>query len=224
MKFIKYGITVSLLRECDLELVRNWRNDPVVVQNYEFREYITPEMQREWFRRINNINNLYTVFEYRGEKVGVINLKDIDWESREFEGGIFIADPKFHKTALPAILSYMTTEIQFFLFGWERGYARVLKENVSTRKFIEGLGYELCPGQEEVNNQRFFITRENFYRKTAKLKKAILLMEKDASTRYIVEKEDYDNPVVLQWEAIVLKNMPPARVEETAEGRVYDFS
>ncbi|HPS63917.1 MAG TPA: GNAT family N-acetyltransferase [Bacteroidales bacterium] len=224
MKAIKYGITVTLLKENDLELVRNWRNNPLVVQNYEFRDYITAEMQKEWFSTINNIHNLYTIFEYRGEKVGVINLKNIDWEKREFEGGIFIADPKFHKTALPAILSYMTTEIQFFLFGWERGYARVLRENTATQKFIAGLGYELCPGQEEENNQRWFVTREHFYRKTAKLKKAILLMEQDPAMRFIVEKEDFNNPVVLQWEEVVRKNLTPDRVEETAEGRVYFFS
>jgi len=224
MKAIKYGITVTLLKENDLELVRNWRNNPLVVQNYEFRDYITAEMQKEWFSTINNIHNLYTIFEYRGEKVGVINLKNIDWEKREFEGGIFIADPKFHKTALPAILSYMTTEIQFLLFGWDSGYAHVLKENVATQQFIRSLGFELCEGQEEVNNQRWVNTRASFERRTARLKKAIALISEDNASQFVIEPDEFDNPLVLQWEALVRKNMKPDRVEETSAGRIYHFT
>jgi UDP-4-amino-4,6-dideoxy-N-acetyl-beta-L-altrosamine N-acetyltransferase len=225
MKFRKYGITVSRLKESDLELVRNWRNDPVVVKNYEFREYITPEMQKAWFQSISNANNLYTVIEYQGEKIGVINIKNIDWEKREGEGGIFIPDPKYHLTALPAILSFMTTEIQFSLLRWNTGFASVLKENAASQNFIRSLGFEICPGEEEKINQRYFNTRENFEKKAAKIKKAIsIVTNNDESLVVIIEPADFDDPIVMQWESEVLKNVTPIRTETTTEGRFYYLS
>ena len=225
MKFTKYGITLSLLKECDLEMVRQWRNDPVVVNNYEFREYITPEMQKAWFESINNLNNFYAVIEYQGEKVGVINIKNIDWEKREGEGGIFIPDQKYHMTSLPAILSYMTTELQFTLFGWEVGFASVLKENAASRNFIKSLGFEICPGEENKVNQRYFNTFKNFKKKAGKLERAIAIITgNDETSTFMVESSEFDEPLTMQWEAMFLKNVKPDSVEITPEGRFYHLT
>jgi len=206
-------------------MVRQWRNDPVVANNYEFREYINPEMQKEWFKTINNINNLYTIIEYQGEKVGVINIKNINWEKRQGEGGIFIPDPKFHKTSLPAILSFMTTEIQFTIFGWEVGFAQVLKENIANQSFIKSLGFEICPGEEEKSNQRYFNTRENFEKKSVKIKKAIaIITNNDDSSTFMIERDEFEDPLVIQWESMCLKNIVPLGKKTTSEGRFYYLS
>ena len=220
----KYGISISLLKEKDIEMVRQWRNDPVVVASHEFREYITPEMQKAWFKSVNNINNLYTIIGYQGEKVGVINLKNIDWAKKSFETGVFIPFTKYHLSPLPAIVSFITTEIPFTLFDWNIGYAHVLKNNIKTRAFIRQLGYELTPGQEDVDNQEFIITQETFAKKAAKLKKAISsLVTEDLQASMLFEKEEMDNPVEMQWEEIVKSNRNVTRMESTAEGRIYYF-
>ena len=149
MKYIKYGVTLSLMKEEDIEMVRLWRNDPVVVANYEYRDFITPEMQKEWFRKVNNVNNLYTIIGYQGKKIGVVNLKGIDWERQTAEGGIFIPDTRYHETPVTSIVSFLTTEMMFLLFNWNEAKADVLKDNQPIRSFIKQLGYELSPGQEE---------------------------------------------------------------------------
>ena len=225
MKYIKYGITLSLLKESDIEMVRQWRNDPVVVRNYAFREYITPEMQKEWFKRINNFNNLYTIIHYNNEKVGVINLKNIDWENRTFEGGIFIPDEKQHNTPLPAIVSYLTTEIPLTWFDWNVGYAHVLRTNVQTHSFIRQLGYELAPGQEEAENQKYIITKASFERHAHKIRKAIkALTGDDEPGRLIIEPEDFNNEVALQFEAKAIQGSAYIRSETTPEGRIHYFT
>jgi RimJ/RimL family protein N-acetyltransferase len=225
MIYRRYGIAFHLVREEDIEMVRNWRNDPVVSNNYAFREYITPEMQKEWFKSVNNINNLYTIIEYQNEKIGVINIKNIDWEARTCEGGIFLPDPKYHNSGLPAIISYITTEIIFRMFEWSEGFAHVLKENTSVQQFVKLLGYELLPGQEEVNNQKYRITRETFEAKGEKIRKAIsVLTGNDEKGVLLIRASSFNDPVVLGWENVVKTSKFILRTETTPEGRFYYFS
>ena len=225
MVYSKYGFSFSLLKEDDIELVRQWRNDPVVSNNCEFRDHITPEMQKEWFRSINNINNLYTIISYQGEKIGVINLKNIDWEARAGEGGIFLPDPKHHQTIIPAIISYITTEIIFVMFEWKIGYAHVLKENKSVQQFVRLLGYELMPGQENILNQKYRITSDYFEKRRSKLLKAVsALVGNDEAGVFSVKPVDYADPVVLQWEEKVKTNRFIRQIETTDQGRFYYFS
>lgn len=225
MQYRRYNIRISLMKETDIEMVRNWRNDPVVVKNYAYKEYITPEMQRKWFESINNIHNLYTIIEYRGEKIGVINMKNIDWERKTFEGGIFIPYEKYHFTMLPAIISFITTEIPFIMLDWNVGYAHVLKENKATQSFIKMLGYQLSPGQEDKPNQEYSITRETFEKKAAKIRKAISVMaESNEPASLFIEKDEWDDPLVMQWENIAKSSRWITSIEEIPEGRRYTFA
>ncbi len=225
MKYSRYGISIHFLKEDEIELVRQWRNDPVVVSNYEYREHITAEMQKEWFRSINNIDNLYTIIEYQGAKIGVINIKNINWEERVCEGGIFLPDPRFHQTFLPAIVSYITTEIAFNVFEWNICYAHVLKENKSVQSFVKMLGYEQMEGQESLNNQQYQITRASFEKRALKIKKAIsVLAGNEEKGVLFIGTAEFSDPLVLQWEEKVKASRFITRAETTEEGRFYSFS
>jgi UDP-4-amino-4,6-dideoxy-N-acetyl-beta-L-altrosamine N-acetyltransferase len=225
MKYTKYGITISLMKEDDIEMVRQWRNDPVVVNNYEYKEYITPEMQKEWFRTVNNTNNLYGIIEYAGEKIGVINMKNINWKEHSGESGIFIPDPKYHKTSLPAILAFMTTEIQFSVFRWSKVYAHILRDNKQVQSFLKSFGFELCPGEEDNFNQKYFNTEENFLRHSKKIRKAVKILTggNDVST-FLVEPSDFRDELSQKWLKGLLGYITPDKVEETGAGRVYYFT
>ncbi|MCG6538004.1 MAG: GNAT family N-acetyltransferase, partial [Syntrophales bacterium LBB04] len=94
-------------------MVRNWRNDPKITQYMEYKEYITPEMQKAWFNRINNDNNYYFIIEYEGKEIGLINTKDIDHEKQEGEGGIYIYDDSCLKTDVPVRASQCHGEFFF---------------------------------------------------------------------------------------------------------------
>lgn len=224
MIYTRYGIRFHLMKEHDIEMVRQWRNDPVVANNHAYREHITPEMQRNWFSSVNNLQNLYAIIEYQGEKVGVINLKNIDWEKRTCEGGIFIPDTRFHKTYLPAIVSYVTTEIIFVMFDWNRSIAHVLKDRKSNQEFVRQLGYELVPGQEEVENQMWVMTRESFEKRAKKLRKAISVVAVDTGPATLLfEPDELNNPLLKAWEDIVRESSYVITVASGPGGRVYTF-
>jgi RimJ/RimL family protein N-acetyltransferase len=225
MRITKYGITLHLLKEADIEMVRQWRNDPSVVRNYEYREVITPEMQNEWFRSVNNNNNLYLIIEYEGQKIGVVNAKNIDYEKRTCESGIFIPDGKYSQTFLPGLVMIMTVELGFRMFGWDRGYAHVLKTNSAVKSMTTSFGYELCPGQENEENQLYFITKEKFEKKAAKLVKAMfVIIGNEEPGKIIVDRSEMDNKVVQGWEEIGRKNAEILRIEETPNERIYYLS
>jgi len=225
MQYTKYGITLINLTEKDIELVRNWRNDPIVVRNYEFRDFITPEMQKKWFKSIRNINNAYFVIIYEGKKVGVINARNIDWEKQTIESGIFIPDPAVYNTFVPAIIAVMMTDLFFRAFNWEKVYAHIMKTNTPMIRFNETLGYTLCEGQEDVVNQMYELARERFEQKSGKLMKALdVVMGSDDTSFILVEPEDETYPVVIHIEQQFTKHNPfLKKKEESAAGRAYYF-
>jgi hypothetical protein len=80
----KYDCKLIRLTEDKIELVRQWRNSPLVSNFMEYRELITPEMQLNWFNKINTNKNYYFIAEYNNVEVGLINLKDIDFYLTNF--------------------------------------------------------------------------------------------------------------------------------------------
>lgn len=225
MKFIKYGVTLSRLKEDEIEMVRRWRNDPVVVANYAFRDHITPEMQQQWFRSVSNKNNLYLIIHYQERDVGVINLKNINWEEHTAETGIFIPYKEYHETPVSAIVSFLTTEFLFSLFNWKAVHAHVLKDNKPVQAFVKQLGYELSPGQEEVENQEYVLSREKFAKIAPRIKKAIQALAGDQSVgRCIIEPCDYQDELIIFLEELAKKNIHCLKMETTEEGRVYFFA
>lgn len=88
----KYGVTLKQLTHDKIELVRQWRNHPKINKWMSYREFITPEMQENWFNRISNYNNYFFIVQYNGIEVGLINIRDIDEKRNWGESGIFIWD------------------------------------------------------------------------------------------------------------------------------------
>lgn len=194
MLLTRYQITLKRLTIDEIELVRQHRNSTLIRQTMEYREEITPEMQLRWFHSINNSSNIYLLVKYQNEYIGLLNAKDINWESHEMESGIFLWEEKYYETFVPAILSLMVTDMCFNLFGWDTIQAHILKSNSRAISFNKMLGYELCDGQENTDNQKYLLTAENFFKKTKKIRKAITALFPDEGfVKFVIEPQDYAN-------------------------------
>ena len=176
MKLSKYGITLARLREEDTELVRQWRNSPQITQFMEYREYITPEMQQDWFKSIDNFDNFYFVIEYEGKKIGLINSSKIEWDTVSSEGGIFLWDEQYYETFVPVWASLCLLESTFFVLGAEKSVIKTLRDNQRAKKLNTHLGYVMMDGQEEEYNQSYLLTRESFFRHAPRLIKAAAML------------------------------------------------
>lgn len=194
MKVFKYGITLERLKERDIELVRQWRNSDPVRLNMEYRDIITPGQQAEWYKSINNLQNNYLLIYYKGEKIGLLNDKSINWQERTSESGLFLGRTEFYGTFVPYFISVAGIEINFHFMNWNRQYAHILKTNTNAIKYNTALGYALCPDQENIENQLYVMTRESFEAAAGKIRKAVhSLAEVDLLPRLLLEPEDYES-------------------------------
>lgn len=190
MKWKKYGITLSRITEADIELVRQWRNHPDIMKTMQFRGNITPEMQKKWFESINNFNNFYYIIEYKNEKIGLINNKNIDWKARTSEAGIFIWNST-HDFA-PLLASLLLCEAGFYIFQGGDSYIRTLRTNIKAIEYNLMLGYELNKDDPAEITQQYRLTKENFEKHTIKLREAVLKLSGNDPFMYmILEKHDF---------------------------------
>ncbi|MCX6283081.1 MAG: hypothetical protein NTW31_02430 [Bacteroidetes bacterium] len=222
MKLFKYGIILERLKVEDIELVRQWRNSDPVRLNMKFRDIITQEQQLNWFNSINNLNYNYLLIHYQGEKIGLLNDKNIDWEARTSESGIFLGNSAFYNSFVQYLISIAGIETTFFLMGWKKQFAHILRSNSNAIKFNIELGYKLCAGQEAVDHQQYEMTRESFELKAGKIRKAVQSIAADnCQTRILFEPTDYSIGLAQKFEVLLNENPDLLNREETGEGVWY---
>ena len=154
-----YGIKLHRLTEDKIEMVRCWRNAPKIRQYMVYQEEITPEQQKAWFTRINNDQNLYFIIEYKGEEVGLINLRDID-DKPEGEGGIFIYEDKYLNTDISYRAHIVLFEYAYSKLEHASVRSEILQTNVRAIRFCEFLG-----GKEYARDDKMIymrISKENY--------------------------------------------------------------
>ena len=206
MKIVKYGVTLKRLTRDDLELLRVKRN--AVRQLMEYREYIAPEMQLRWFESINNLQNFYYIIVHNDEKIGLINQKDVSHDNNTMNSGLFLFEEKYYESHIPVCASLMLIEIGFYLFRTGPSYIQVMRNNYKAINYNKSLGYELCEGQEETENQQYVLTKEYFERNGAKLRKAAMILSGgDANLYVILEPDDYQTDIGSYYEKVI-KELP----------------
>jgi RimJ/RimL family protein N-acetyltransferase len=219
----KYGLTLRRIRLQDIELVRQKRNSDEIRQVMQFREEITPEMQLKWFNSINNFNNFYYIVEYQGKQIGLINDKNMDWEARTSESGLFFWDKEYIHTFLPILASLVLLEMGFYYLDWNTSYIHVMMNNQQAADYVRQIGYEICDGQENVENRLFYLDRNNFEQKGRKIRRAAeTFRDEESGDGYILlEPEDYESGLAMKIEAYFNRTGMQVNIEDSGAGRKY---
>jgi len=207
MKICKYGITLNRLRQDDIEFVREKRNSEDVRRYMEFREEITPEMQQKWFESIDNFENFYYLIEYKGVRIGLLNDKNMDWKARTSESGLFLWDESYINTIVPVLASLCLLETGFYYLNWNTSYIKVLRDNPRAKEYVNSIGYVLCDGQENVENQQYYLTRQLFETRGKKIQKAAraFLTEESGEGYLLLEPHDYESGLAQKIENYFMK-------------------
>jgi RimJ/RimL family protein N-acetyltransferase len=194
MRLVQYDIILEKLKKEDIELVRNWRNNPKIQDKMEFREYISSDMQKEWFNKINNSNHyMYMLVYYKNKKIGLTNRNISNGNT---ESGLFIGDDQYWNSLVPILIFLIASEVHFRLEGGENIYGKILKTNKNAISFNKSLGFKLCDGQDENENQLYCLKKEDYLKTYVKLKKYITsYYNYSEPIKIIFEKEDYDQGV-----------------------------
>lgn len=166
----KYGLSLSSLKKEDLELVRNWRNSDFIRSQMLYKKQINSEMQKEWFSSLDS-NSVYLVIELHSKKIGLINVKNIDWNERSGEAGIFIGIEKYRNTIDPVLAIFALMDVFFENFSFKKLTAKVIKKNQSALKMNLELGYQIKTEKEEYNELE--ISANSYQNRTRELKSKI---------------------------------------------------
>lgn len=169
----QYGIALKRLTADKIELVRRWRNDPKISKYMEFREIITPEMQHEWFKKIDNDTNYYFLITVNEEEIGLINIRDIDFKKGTGEGGIFIYADKYLNSDISFRSVLCINDFAFDYLSLDYLTAHILSDNVRAIKYNKAIGYELQKGQESIYNQKYILTKEQYLKKKKIIKRLL---------------------------------------------------
>lgn len=151
----------------DLVLLRQWRNSEIVAKNMFFQEEISEKMQTEWFNALHPKNDLYFIIEYENKAIGLINLKNINWQTKEGEAGLFIALEKFRNTPLAIYASLALLKFAFEDKKLENIYAKVRNDNLNTIRYNQSLGFE------KHKEETYLLNQETYFSFTKKLLKKL---------------------------------------------------
>jgi UDP-4-amino-4,6-dideoxy-N-acetyl-beta-L-altrosamine N-acetyltransferase len=166
MHISNYGVDLKSITVADLELIRQWRNHPDVSKYMFFKDEITKDQQRKWHTSLR-LNDVYLLIFSERKKIGVINVKNINWEERSGEAGIFIGDPHFRNSPVPMQAIFALMDAFFFEFHFKRLTAVVKRSNDKALLFNQELGYQIISETEdkismEVTPEVYSLAREKF--------------------------------------------------------------
>lgn len=143
----------------DIETIRQWRNNPKISQFMNFRDEITKEMQLKWYQSIDNINNYYFMIIKNNVKIGLTEVKKINYKTFTAEAGIFIFEDKF----LNATISYESI-LLLMNFAFENLMIKqlniqVLESNKRAIRFNKSLGYK---PNTELGSNWYTLTKNDY--------------------------------------------------------------
>lgn len=223
MKLQKYGITLERLYEKDIEMVRQYRNSPEIRRYMHFKQHITKKMQRQWYQSIDNHSNYYFIIHYDNKKIGLINIKNIDWVNNTSESGLFLWDWHYVDSPAPLLASLLLSEYGFGFLQGVKSFIRILQDNKKAIDFNKSIGFEAI-GPPDYNGLQYFLqTKESFLNKTSKLRKyALALSDSDPHIYLHVEPHDYAGLAQMFFKYMDM-SQHPFEMKKEGDTEIYSF-
>lgn len=163
-----YGVELRQLTEDKIEMVRQWRNSEKINRYMAFRGEISPEMQKDWFMKVSQSDNqFYFIIAVDDKEVGLINIKNVDWELKTGESGIFIYDDSCLHAGVSYRAALCQRDFAFRILHLDTLQAHILNTNPRSIKYNKKFGFQLADGEESSPsyecNQLYLLDREDYY-------------------------------------------------------------
>ncbi len=143
MELIFFDVKLTPLSLNDIETVRNWRNSEHVRSKMIVNNEITPSEQKEWFNNLSSERDFYFIASFKDEKIGLFNIKNIDWNKREGEPGGFIGELKYINTYVPAMCFIALFNFAFYDLKLNLLKGQILISNLPSLDLTQKLGVKL---------------------------------------------------------------------------------
>lgn len=170
MELSNYGITLREVDQSDLELLRNWRNSDEISKYMLSREYISEEMQRNWYASCKARGDLNFVICFEGRDIGFLGLKVVNKDSNIYNPGIYFSELEGRNSFLPYLV-----HLCFFEYIYKRNpsvvmVTQILRMNKRALRFALSCGYQKTRDLQDEDTIEVTLTREKGVLAAEKLK------------------------------------------------------
>jgi len=190
MKIFRYSVCLHRLEIHQLELLRYWRNNRYISRYMEYQEFITEDMQKVWFKKIDNINNFFFIIEYNKSAIGLINTADIDYNKKTADTGLFVWEEQYLNSHIPTLASLAMLDIFFKLFGIETVKAKVKNDNYKAIAYNEALGFELSEVNQKSGFDKYILHANRYFKDNKQLRKTAISLYKNNTDIYLKENDN----------------------------------
>ncbi|MFR9719270.1 GNAT family N-acetyltransferase [Aeromonas diversa] len=141
-RWARYGVTLTPLRQEEIEMVRGWRNDPKIASLMLDQRHITAEMQQAWFERLQaSRRDAYYLCWFKDKPIGVASLTCIDKDEGSCEPGMYIYADEYRSNLVPFCVAFALNDLAFEHFGLSRLLGKIFDDNTASVRFHQASGY-----------------------------------------------------------------------------------
>lgn len=146
-----------------LDATYEWMQDPILRKNFLFFRNISKTGHYQWFKRLQtDVSQQIFAIEYKGEHVGNVGIKDIDYNARMAETWIYIGN-KTHQNKGIASRAY---SLLFFLIknktSLTRLYCYIANFNSDSERLYTKIGFKLLTEasvSKEISGETFVVNK-----------------------------------------------------------------
>lgn len=138
----------------DTENIVRWRNQDFVLENFIDKRLITKESHINYYHnRIETGLVKQFIIVCDEIDVGTTFLRDIDYQKKEAEFGIFIGEKDYLSKGVGSKAAKLIVEFGFDQLKLDRIFLRVLAYNVRAQKSYEKVGFHLDDSNKYIKNE-----------------------------------------------------------------------
>lgn len=143
-----YKVTLREVEASDLELLRQWRNDPKISQFMLSQQHISQEQQQAWYKKVQrDPKQQHFMIEYKGQAIGSANIQLRSGESLQganiIEPGLYIYDDKYRGNILAFAPTLLLNDYCFEQLQVQYLKAVVKADNTAALNYNKKLGYRI---------------------------------------------------------------------------------
>ena len=146
-------ITIRPITYNDTDDIIRWRNSEYVNARFIDRRMFTKESHEAWlenFVKTGKVAQFIILLDGKG--VGSVYLRDIDYDKKDAEFGIFIGEESARGKGVGTKSASLILEYAFNELKLDKVFLRVYKDNPSAIRSYEKAGFKKTDGIEKIND------------------------------------------------------------------------